>query len=229
MKIGRKHYSEGDFNANDEYAFSTNGKFIMRAHELYNSKSKMEAFIHIHGVLEGQLFAIWGIFLMKSLDEKFVPLKQFWNFYESIKLLEQAGLLDKTLISKLNAFKKGRDSVAHYFTNKFHKKQINDKTLNDQFNKGIEAFVDLINLRKMLVESIETPPEITNIKIQALHNPASTSIQIFQDGVISSTFSTTSSSWVDITGISFKKDKKKRILKNFTIFDGSKKTQIDFD
>lgn len=149
-------YLESDFNANDRYELSNIGKFVVNAIEIYEKKSKIEGFIHLHGAIEAQLLALWTSFLMLSLKEKFKPIQKFWDFKDSIELLKQVGILNDDLKSKLCAFKTGRDNVAHLITNKFRKVPITDKALDDQFKKGIESYKDLIKIRQNLVKQIDS-------------------------------------------------------------------------
>jgi len=132
------------------------GKFILKSIDIFENKSKIEGFIHLHGALEAQLFAIWGLFLMSTLGEKFTRLGKFLDLKDSIELLKQVNIINQTLESNLLAFKKGRDNVAHLLSNKFMKRTIRDKTLDDQFKKGVYAFKELIKARKELVKEMES-------------------------------------------------------------------------
>ncbi|MCE9653054.1 MAG: hypothetical protein K8Q89_08390 [Nitrosarchaeum sp.] len=207
-----KKYIESDFDANDEENLSKLGKSILKYIEVFEKKSKIEGFIYLHGALEAQMFALWAIFLSNSLQHKFTPLQKFWGFSDSIDLLKQVNLIDQHLNSKLCAFKKGRDDVAHFMTNKFKLKQITEKSLVDQFQKGLDAYKDLIKIRNRIISNHH---KISSFKIQIKSSgrPDMAIAKIIEDGK-EYDFNTTSTSFVDVLSLSLMNEKNRSYVKN---------------
>ncbi len=224
-----KHIEE-EFNADDKYPYPNIGKFILRTIEIYKKGYRIEAFVGLFDALEEQLFTLWTIFLIKSLDQEFKPVRKFWPYLDSIELLQEAKIIDQSIFSELKSFKRGRDLVAHYYTNQFLKKKIDSKKLDDHFNKGIIAYKHLIEVRKNLVKLINTVPHAKKIKLQVSHSPAGfTNVRIVTDNKESSTFTTTSTSFVDVVVLELLDDKKRKYVKNFFALQNSKKENIGME
>lgn len=131
--------------------------------------SKIESYVYLHGAIEVMLFSIWALFLAKTLGKDLKPLNVFWDFSESIELLLQLNLINKTHKSSLLAFKKGRDTLGHLMTNQFRSKKISDKALDDQFSKGVKVFKELNKIRLKMEKEID-PTAMKILKTQTLEN-----------------------------------------------------------
>ena len=213
----KTNYSESDFDANDNHPLSNMGKFVIKSISIFENKSKIEGFIHLHGALEAQLFAIWELYLVFTAEEKFTPLKRFLDFKDSIELLKQVSIINQTLESKLLAFKAGRDNVAHLMSNKFMKKNIRDKTLNDQFKKGVSAFKELIRARKELVKEMESRAKYDEaVYIEIDPTPkGSTIIKVIKEHEVIQPITLSAKTMMRATGLAIKEERNyKNIFSN---------------
>lgn len=186
-----RKYSKLDFDANDKYPFANLGNEVINSIK-QQKKSRIESFVLLHGYLELQLYALWSIYLIHKLDDKFVPLEAFLDYTATAEVLHQVGVIDKKLRDELRAFKTGRNTVAHLITNKFKKqsKKISNKALSDQFKKGVSAYTKLITIRKKLVVDIQSITTKTkSLRIKVLGNPP-TAVSIYLDGVLRYTSAT---------------------------------------
>ena len=133
--------------------------FLKRIEETYENKHWGDGFIALQGMLEFKLELLWTIFLV-GVSKKPIQLGPPLGLPAYLEILYKADIITVTQKSKLKSFQKGRNSVSHSVSNLLMGKKISNKTLDDQFKKGLEISKELdVILRKMVSEIIKNDSE----------------------------------------------------------------------
>jgi len=128
---------------------------IERAEKNFKEGYRGEAFLVLTSVLELQMNHLWQYFLLHS-TRKLEPLEELFELKTYTEILWQIGYISTSQRSDLKAFQKGRNTIVHYAPKHFQiKGHPADKSLEDQFKKGLKISNELTNVMK------EKSPKIT--------------------------------------------------------------------
>ena len=147
--------------------FETEQQRIQIAQKTFGEGYWGEAFLVLAEILELQTINLWTIFLPSSTRTKFNPHKESsLGLKTYTEILWQIGYISTSQRSDLRAFQTGRNTVAHYVSKHLHKGHPSEKSLKDQFRKGLKISNQLIEIFQKKSE------ELTDILIKKLGVPA---------------------------------------------------------
>ena len=120
---------------------------IKRAEKNFKKGYRGEAFVGLEAVLEFQMHLLWQFFLSNSTKELNLSDESL-GFPTYTEILWQIGYISTSQRSDLKAFHIGRNTIVHYVSKHFQKGHPSDKTLDDQFKKGLKVSDELTNMLK---------------------------------------------------------------------------------
>ena len=138
---------------------------IERAEHDFKKGYRGEAFLLLTHVLEMQMYHLWEYFILHS-TRKPTPLAELFELKTYTEILWHIGYISASERSDLKAFQTGRNNVVHFVGNHLKKGHPSDKSIIDQFKKGLKISNGLIKIMSKKSE------EITQILIKKLDVPA---------------------------------------------------------
>jgi len=134
----------------EKYKIANFNEYVQKANTSYENGDWIEAFVILYSILELELMAAWGCYVLNVTGkDKFKPLKYAWEYSNLVELLFEFRLISEIEKSIFLDFKKGRNDAVHNLLPPF-RKQISRKNFELRFKKGLKAF-KIINqvLRKV--------------------------------------------------------------------------------
>ena len=121
---------------------------IKRAEHNFKKGYRGEAFLGLTQVLEMQMYHLWDFFILHSTGKPTL-LAELLELKTYTEILWQVGYISSSQRSDLKAFQKGRNTIVHHASKHFQTKgHPSDKTLEDQFKKGLKISNELTNILK---------------------------------------------------------------------------------
>lgn len=151
--------------------FGTAQQRIQIAQKTFGDGYWGEAFLILTEILEFQMINLWTIFLLSSTRTKFNRHKELaLGLKTYTEILWQIGYISESQRSDLKAFQTGRNNVVHYVGNHLQKGHPSEKSLKDQFRKGLKISIQLTKIFQ------KKSNDLTHILIKKLGVPADTII-----------------------------------------------------
>ena len=121
---------------------------IEKAEKNFKEGHRGEAFLGLATVIEYQMHLLWTYFVLYSTG-KFKPFEDLLELKTYTEILWQVEYISSAQRSDLKAFQKGRNTIVHYASKHFQTKgHPSDKTLKDQFKKGLKISKELTKILK---------------------------------------------------------------------------------
>ncbi len=114
-----------------------------------------EAFLVLAEILEFQMINLWAIFLLSSTRTKFNSLEELsLGFNTYTEILWHIGYISASERSDLKAFQTGRNNVVHFVGNHLKKGHPSDKSIIDQFKKGLKISNELTDIQNGITNDL---------------------------------------------------------------------------
>jgi len=138
----------------ENYKLVNFNDYATKAKESYKKGDWIEAFVILYSILELELMAAWGCYVLNVTGKKkFRPLKYAWEYTNLVELLYEFKLINESQKSIFTDFKKGRNDAVHNLLPPL-KKGISRKKFDDRFEKGLKAF----QITNELLVKVNLPP-----------------------------------------------------------------------